>query len=101
MNPDIQIRELDSLAELQQALALEKEIWGLADKDVTPLTMAVATRAAGAMWLGAFKQAELAGFAFALPSLDGGVVGYHSHMLGVRSSYRGSGIGRELKTAQR
>lgn len=97
----IQIRELDSIAELQQALALEKEIWELADRDVTPITMAVATRAAGAMWLGAFNQSELAGFALALPSLERGSIGFHSHMLGVRSMHRRSGIGRALKVAQR
>jgi predicted GNAT superfamily acetyltransferase len=100
-NPEILVRDLDSIADLQLALALEKETWELADADVTPLTLAVATLAAGAMWIGAFDRQQLAGFAFALPSFEHGATAFHSHMLGIRRSHRGLGIGRTLKIAQR
>ena len=52
--PEILIRDLDSIADLQLALDLEKLTWEAADQDVTPLALAIATRAAGAMWIGAF-----------------------------------------------
>ena len=99
--PELTIRELESVEDLRKALAVEREVWQPDDADVTPLTLAVATRAAGAMWLGAFDGPRLIGFAFALPSIDHGRCGFHSHMLGVPEAYRGKGVGKFLKIAQR
>ena len=99
--PEIRIRELETVSDLQRALLLEKEVWECDDADITPITLAVATRAAGSIWLGAFHGDELVGFAFALPSLEEGGLGFHSHTVGVRSSYRSAGVGYELKLAQR
>jgi predicted GNAT superfamily acetyltransferase len=101
LKPEIQIRDLDSIADLQLALDLERNTWGADDQDVTPLALAIATRAAGAMWIGAFDDKQLVGFAFALPSLEHGHTAFHSHMLGVRSSHRSLSIGYRLKLAQR
>ena len=95
------IRELDSIAELRRAIQLEKEVWGLDDQDVTPLTNAIAAQAAGACWLGAFEGADLSGIAYAFPSLHCGRAGFHSHLLAVRESHREHGIGYNLKVAQR
>ena len=97
----ITIREIESSAQLEQVLHLEKEVWGIEDADVTPLTLAIAMQAAGSMWLGAFDQQRLVGFAMAFPSLEHGKVGFHSHMLAVHSSYRVHGLGYRLKLAQR
>ena len=82
-------------------LRLEKEVWGLADPDVTPITLAVALKAAGSMLIGALDGRELVGFALAFPSLERGRIGFHSHMLAVRPSYREHGLGYRLKLAQR
>jgi predicted GNAT superfamily acetyltransferase len=100
-NPEIRIRELETVADLQRASLLEKEVWECDDADITPITLAVATRATGSIWLGAFHGDELVGFAFAIPSLQEGSVGFHSHTVGVRSSYRSAGVGYQLKIAQR
>jgi predicted GNAT superfamily acetyltransferase len=99
--PEIRIRELETVADLQRALLLEKEVWECDDADITPITLAVATRATGSIWLGAFHGDELVGFAFAIPSFDEGSVGFHSHTVGVRSSFRSAGVGYQLKLAQR
>src|SRR5438445_1029366 len=99
--PGITIRDLETLADLDRALRLEKEVWKLEDADVTPLTLAVATRSAGSIWVGAFDDGQLVGFAFALPSLEQGRLGFHSHLLAVRASHRSLNIGYELKLAQR
>ena len=79
-------------------LRLEKEVWGLADADVTPLTLAVALKAAGSILLGAFEGRELVGFALAFPSFEHGQIGLHSHMLAVRPSHRDYGSGLPFKT---
>lgn len=100
-NPDIVIREIASIAELEAVLRLEKEVWEFDDGDVTPLTLAVAMKAAGSIWLGAFNKDALSGFAFAFPSLEHGKIGFHSHTLAVRPSFDDQGIGFRLKIAQR
>jgi predicted GNAT superfamily acetyltransferase len=99
--PEIRIRDLDTVPDLQKAVLLEKEVWECDDADITPITLAVATRATGSIWLGAFHGDELVGFAFAVPALEEGGVGFHSHTVGVRSSYRSAGVGYQLKLAQR
>ena len=97
----IVIRDLESFEDLTKAQVLEKEIWQLADLDVTPLTLAVAIREAGSIWLGAFDGEELVGFAFGFLGMEHGEVMLHSHVLGVRPDYRDSDLGRKLKLAQR
>ena len=99
--PELAIRELDSIADLRRAILLEKEVWGLQDADVTPLSTAIAAQSAGAFWLGAFEGKELVGIAYAFPSLHDGKAGFHSHLLAVCDSRRHDGIGYRLKLAQR
>lgn len=101
MPGSITIRDLDSIPELESVLGLEKEVWGLADADVTPLTFSVALRAAGSIVIGALDDRKLVGFAFAFPSLENGQVGFHSHLLAVHPSQREHGLGYRLKLAQR
>jgi predicted GNAT superfamily acetyltransferase len=97
----ISIRDLESIQEIEAVLRLEKEVWAFEDVDVTPLTLAVALKAAGSILLGAFDGRELVGFSFAVPSLEHGQVGFHSHTLAVRPSYQSQGVGYQLKVAQR
>lgn len=97
----IVIRDLTSVADFEGVQCLEKQVWGFQEVDLTAVTLAVATRAAGSIWLGAFDGAELVGFAFAFPSLEHGQLGFHSHTLAVLPAYSGQGIGYQLKLAQR
>jgi predicted GNAT superfamily acetyltransferase len=107
----ITIRELDSVADLRQVQTLEKEVWNLADIDVLALTSAVAYMEAGAIWLGAFDDNKLVGFAFAFPGISqeglnqngtrNATVTFHSHQLAVRPEYRDLDVGYRLKLAQR
>jgi predicted GNAT superfamily acetyltransferase len=95
------IRDLTTIDELEAVLRLEKEVWGFDEADVTPLTLAVAMKAAGSIWLGAFNADALVGFAFAFPSLEQGKIGFHSHTLAVHPAYDNRGLGHQLKLAQR
>lgn len=97
----ITIRDLQGFDDLKQVEALEKEVWELADRDVTPLTLSIATLEAGSIWLGAFDQKSLVGFAFGFLGQEQGRLIVHSHMLAVRDSYRNSDLGYKLKMAQR
>src|SRR5690348_2313034 len=100
-NSELTIRELNSVEDLRKAIQLEQEVWQLQAADVTPLTTAVASSAAGAFWLGAFEGQDLVGIAYAFPSLHDGYVGFHSHLLAVKDSHQNRGIGYRLKLIQR
>src|SRR6266481_3725844 len=78
------IRDLDSYADLEQVEAVEREVWGLADRDVIPLTLIIATKEAGSIWVGAFDGLELAGFAFGFLGMEHGSLILHSHKLAQR-----------------
>ena len=99
--PVITFRDLASFDDLKQVEAVEREVWGLADIDVFPTTLAVATLAAGCIWVGAFDGKKMAGFAFGFPALDHDRLSIHSHMLAVRQPYRDLDLGYKLKLAQR
>lgn len=99
--PAVVIRDLQSLEDLRQVETLEQEVWGLSDRDVLPLTMTVAAKEAGSIWLGAFEGSRLVGFAFGFLGMEDGQVMVHSHMLAVRDEYRDLDLGYKLKLAQR
>jgi len=52
----IAIRDLRTIDELNQLRAVEKEVWGMAGEDALPLTIAIALRAAGNIFVGAFED---------------------------------------------
>ena len=82
-------------------MAVEKEVWASDDLDLTPLTLAIAAKEAGSLWIGAFDGPKLAGYAFAFHALEKGKPSLHSHMLAVRQQYREYDLGTKLKLAQR
>jgi predicted GNAT superfamily acetyltransferase len=100
-NPIVTIRDLRSFEDLKQVEAVEREVWALSDLDTLPLTLTVATREAGSIWLGAFEGAMLVGFVFGFLGLEKNRPNVHSHMLAVRAPYRDRDLGYKLKLAQR
>jgi predicted GNAT superfamily acetyltransferase len=97
----ILVRDLAGFDDLKLVEAVEREVWGVSDRDTTPLTLAIATQAAGNIWIGAFDGAKLAGFAFAFLANDHGRLSVHSHQLAVLPAYRDLDLGYKLKLAQR
>src|SRR5215218_5059568 len=98
---NIQIREIDKPAEMRAVEELQREIWGIPDLDVVPLTHLVAAREAGGVLIGAFDGETLVGFVYGFPSFERGQLAHHSHMLAVKPDYRNFDLGRRLKLAQR
>jgi predicted GNAT superfamily acetyltransferase len=97
----IVIRDLESIDDLRQVEAVEKEVWRISDRDSLPLTFMIASKEAGNLWLGAFADRELVGFAFGLLGREGNTPTVHSHMLAVRAAYQDLDLGYKLKLAQR
>jgi predicted GNAT superfamily acetyltransferase len=99
--PGIVIRDVQTFDEIQQVEKLEREVWVLADLDVTPATMLIACKESGSILVGAFSGQELAGFAFGFLGRENGRTTIHSHLLAVREAYRDQDLGYRLKVAQR
>ena len=99
--PTIIIRNIYGGAELRAVEQLQKEVWGIPDLDVVPLSHLVAAKAAGGVVLGAFDGETLIGFVYGFVSNEHGTVGHHSHMLAVKPAYRNFNLGYKLKLAQR
>jgi predicted GNAT superfamily acetyltransferase len=115
---------LNSLEQFREVERLEAEIWGPIDLVPVPI-MSVSVRR-GAVLVGAYDGPRLAGFVYSFPALRPYLsapaspavaaaagkptsTGAHplarashwSHTLGVHPDYRGAGLGRALKLAQR
>ncbi len=97
----IAIRDLKTIEDLTQLKAVEKEVWAMADGDTLPLTAAIASEAAGNIFVGAFDQQKLVGFAFGFLGREHGQITIHSHMLAVLDAYRHLDLGSRLKVSQR
>lgn len=98
---EVTIRNIDDAAEMRAVEDLQKEVWGISDLDVVPLTQLVAARAAGGTLIGAFAEQTLVGFVYGFPAFEHDQLAHHSHMLAVKPAYRRFDLGRRLKLAQR
>jgi len=98
---NITIREINDVAQMRAVEELQKEVWGIPDLDVVPMTHLVAAREAGGVLIGAFDGDALLGFVYGFPSFERGQLAHHSHMLAVKPGYRNLDLGRRLKLAQR
>jgi len=98
----MQIRELKTIEEFKQVVALERQIWGYTDEqDVVPVPIFIITVHRGGILLGAYDKNQLVGFAYSIPGFRDWRPLQWSHMLGVSEPYRGTGLGRLLKIEQR
>jgi predicted GNAT superfamily acetyltransferase len=107
------IQPLTTLSQFRQVEQLEAAIWG--PVDLVPVPILAVTVRRGAVLLGAYEGDRLVGFVYSLaalrhrgggasspPASESALVASHwSHMLGVDPGLRGSGLGAELKLAQR
>jgi predicted GNAT superfamily acetyltransferase len=97
----VTIQPIDDVAKMRAVEELQKEVWGIPDIEVVPLTQLVAAKEAGGTLIGAFDGETLVGFVYGFPSFEYGQAAHHSHMLAVRQAYRNLDLGRKLKLAQR
>lgn len=98
----IEARALTSQAELEQAVHLQKLIWGFEDIELLPVRLFVTAGKVGGQVFGAFDDKKMVGFCLAVPGIKPGPKTYlHSHMLGVLPEYRDARVGRMLKLLQR
>ena len=98
----IEIRQLTDLAQFNDAVQLQQEIWGFTDRELLPTRLFVVATKIGGHLFGAFDGDRMVAFLVAIPGMKEAARGYlHSHMMGVLPDYRNHGLGRRLKFAQR
>ena len=98
----IEVRQLTTQPEFEEAVRLQQTIWGFEDIELLPVRLFVVASKVGGHAFGAYDGGRMIGFCLAIPGLKpGGKYYLHSHMLGVLPDYRNTGIGRTLKLAQR
>ena len=99
----MKIRPLQTIEDCRLVADLEREIWGFTDGDdiVSPAVLIVSVKRGGIL-LGGFDEGDrMCGFVYSVPGVKNGALMQWSHMLGVLPAARDSGLGRQLKLAQR
>ena len=99
--PKIVVRALDRAAEFQELLDIQRRVWGHDETDLTPAHQFRITSKMGAILLGGYVEGRLAGFVYSFPAVFRGSLVQHSHLLAVLPEFRGCGVGKTLKWAQR
>lgn len=101
--PELRFRDLHTADEFRQVMALEQIVWGFTDlNDMVTVPVFTITTKRGAILIGAYDPSErMVGFVYSIVGMRGRQLLQWSHMLGVLPEYANSGLGRQLKLAQR
>jgi predicted GNAT superfamily acetyltransferase len=99
---DVHIRRARARADFEACVRLQREVWRLADVEITSAIQLIATTwAGGLLHLAETAEGDAIGFAYAFPALRGGTPHLHSDMVAVKPEYQKRGVGVRLKWAQR
>ena len=97
----IVIRPLASMADFDEAVALQDEIWGAGFSDRVPAAILRVGQKVGGVSAAAFDAAgRMLGFVFGLTGIRDGRLVHWSDMLAVREDARGHRLGERLKYYQ-
>ena len=92
------IRELTTLAEMEEVQVIEHKVWGMPPIPTHQTLTAVKN---GGIMIGAYDGDKMVGFSYGFPGFKDGKIYLCSHMLGIDAAYRSQGIGERLKWKQR
>lgn len=102
VTPEVDVRPLETHAERDACVRLQRAIWGPGYGDMVPASILKVSQGVGGVAAGAFAgDGELVGFVYGITGVREGRLTHWSHMLGVLGSHRGQGIGQRLKFFQR
>ncbi len=96
----VAFRPVRRLADLAMVEGLQREVFGVSDRDLAAASFLVIVPETGGEVLGVYDGDELIGFAVGWGGYVDGRPRLLSDMLGVRADRRGGGLGGELKKLQ-
>jgi len=97
----VNIRECTTIAELEECVRVQREVFALPEQELSPVRHLVVTRNAGGHALGAWDGDRLIGFTLSVPAYINGRRAIYSHMTAIQKEYQSFGLGARLKWAQR
>ncbi len=97
----LELRRCSTIEEFAECVDLQREVWGFSELDLVPLRVFSVASKIGGQVIGAWDGDTMVGFALSLPATHRRYPYLHSHMLGVKESYRNTGLGRRIKLFQR
>ena len=97
-----EIRAARDRSDYDACVALQREVWGLSDLEITSAIQLIATvHAGGVLLVAEAPGAGVVGFSYGFAGFANGAPLLHSDMLAVRPAWRGKSLGLRLKWAQR
>lgn len=99
--PEIEIREIETVEEMEDCITLQRKVFGSPDLEISPVRHLIVAKYAGGFTLGAYLEGKLVGFGLTLPMFRGEERAFYSHMTAVEADLQSHGIGAKLKWAQR
>lgn len=98
----IEIRPLRDIHEFQQAEEVQRRVWAMDEGGAVPYTILLAISRQGGVVMGAFEGEVMVGLCLGfLGRTPQGKIHHWSHINGVLAEKQGSGLGEQLKWAQR
>jgi predicted GNAT superfamily acetyltransferase len=95
------IRPLVEITEFEQCVELQRQSFGMSDADLLPVRFYVVLNSIGGFVLGAVEGNRVVGFLNSMPGLRDGLPYWYSQVLAVSREHWNSGVGLQLKLAQR
>jgi predicted GNAT superfamily acetyltransferase len=98
----LHIRDLGSLKDYADCVALQEETWGAGFSERVPTAILNVSQKIGGVAAGAFDEnGRIVGFVFGLTGVRDGELVHWSDMLAVSKEHRNRGLGQQLKAYQR
>lgn len=97
----IEYRRITAVEDLNRAVDLEIEVWGMNGRDAVPANLMRSVSMHGGAVIAAYDDAQMIGMSLIFPLKSGSRFIAWSHMAGVKPAYQGQNVGFGIKQAQR